>query len=332
MYFLPVIVGITFFLESFFVLYKGAKARLHWSAGKAAWVSAIVGCCASIVTTALLPFLSRRVRWLWERRQRDGMSAAEAPGCVKESPEPVPETLVREPAMCPMTSPPPESGADGGAGAGAGAGAEHGAAADAPGGGCLGTKSISAYMVDEGKHSTEMYDSRVEYVFRYLQVFTAVCASFAHGANDVSNAVGPFAAIYSIYENKAVMARNDMPIWILCLGGAGIVCGLATLGVRIMRLLGERITRITPSRGFAAELSAALVVSLASAYGIPVSSTHCITGAVVAIRILDNGFCSVPWLLVGKMYAGWMFTLVITGLISAALFAQGVYAPAVSSG
>ncbi|CCD19711.1 phosphate-repressible phosphate permease, putative [Trypanosoma vivax Y486] len=114
MYFLPVIVGITFFLESFFVLYKGAKARLHWSAGKAAWVSAIVGCCASIVTTALLPFLSRRVRWLWERRQRDGMSAAEAPGCVKESPEPVPETLVREPAMCPMTSPPPESGADGG--------------------------------------------------------------------------------------------------------------------------------------------------------------------------------------------------------------------------
>ncbi|KAH8620854.1 putative phosphate repressible phosphate permease [Trypanosoma vivax] len=105
MYFLPVIVGITFFLESFFVLYKGAKARLHWSAGKAAWVSAIVGCCASIVTTALLPFLSRRVRWLWERRQRDGMSAAEAPGCVKESPEPVPETLVREPAMCPMTSP-----------------------------------------------------------------------------------------------------------------------------------------------------------------------------------------------------------------------------------
>ncbi|KAH8620864.1 putative phosphate repressible phosphate permease [Trypanosoma vivax] len=115
--------------------------------------------------------------------------------------------------------------------------AEHGAAADAPGGGCLGTKSISAYMVDEGKHSTEMYDSRVEYVFRYLQVFTAVCASFAHGANDVSNAVGPFAAIYSIYENKAVMARNDMPIWILCLGGAGIVCGLATLGVRIMRLL-----------------------------------------------------------------------------------------------
>ncbi|KAH8620860.1 putative phosphate repressible phosphate permease [Trypanosoma vivax] len=157
-------------------------------------------------------------------------------------------------------------------------GAEHGAAADAPGGGCLGTKSISAYMVDEGKHSTEMYDSRVEYVFRYLQVFTAVCASFAHGANDVSNAVGPFAAIYSIYENKAVMARNDMPIWILCLGGAGIVCGLATLGVRIMRLLGERITRITPSRGFAAELSAALVVSLASAYGIPVSSTHCITG------------------------------------------------------
>ncbi|RNF01610.1 phosphate-repressible phosphate permease, partial [Trypanosoma rangeli] len=137
--------------------------------------------------------------------------------------------------------------------------------------GCQVTESELPFTV-------QLFDNRAEYVFRYLQVFTAVCASFAHGASDVSNAMGPFAAIYAIYRTQTVVAVSDTPIWILFLGGGGLVLGLATFGVRIMRLLGERITTITPSRGFSAELSTALVVSFASGYGVPISSTHCITG------------------------------------------------------
>ncbi|RNF06379.1 phosphate-repressible phosphate permease, partial [Trypanosoma conorhini] len=154
-----------------------------------------------------------------------------------------------------------------------------------------------------------------------------ICASFAHGASDVSNAMGPFAAIYSIYQTQTASAVNSTPIWILCLGGAGLVLGLATFGVRLMRLLGERITTITPSRGFSAELSTALVVSFASGYGVPISSTHCITGAVVAISMVDVGFLKVRWIIVAKMYAGWIMTLVICGVISALFFAQGIYSP-----
>ncbi|EPY42974.1 hypothetical protein AGDE_00949 [Angomonas deanei] len=94
-----------------------------------------------------------------------------------------------------------------------------------------------------------------------------------------------------------------------------------------MRLLGEKITLITPCRGFSAELAAAMVVSFASAFGIPVSSTHCITGGVLAISICDVGFLNIKWMMVLKLYIGWIGTLIITAVASAAMYSQGVYAP-----
>uniref|UniRef100_A0A0A9YWL0 Phosphate-repressible phosphate permease n=1 Tax=Lygus hesperus TaxID=30085 RepID=A0A0A9YWL0_LYGHE len=128
--------------------------------------------------------------------------------------------------------------------------------------------------------------------------------SLAHGANDVSNAVGPFSAIYGIYANGKVDATASVPLWVLCLGGSGIVVGLATYGVNIMRLLGEKLAVITPARGFSAELSTALVVSFATIYGIPISSTHCITGAVIGISIMDVGIAHVRWRMIARMYVG----------------------------
>ena len=141
----------------------------------------------------------------------------------------------------------------------------------------------------------EQYDPTIEFVFRYLQIFTAICTSFAHGANDVSNAVGPLAAIYHIHQNNAVSSKIEVDEWILALGGAGIVVGLATYGVNIMKVLGEKITYISPSRGFTAELSTALVVSLASRYGLPISTTQCITGAIVGISICDRNWKTLEW-------------------------------------
>ncbi|KAK7195223.1 phosphate-Repressible Phosphate Permease-like protein [Novymonas esmeraldas] len=172
-----------------------------------------------------------------------------------------------------------------------------------------------------------LYDPRAEYMFRLLQVVTAACTSLAHGSNDVSNAIGPYAAIYQVYRTGDVGSTAHVETWLLCLGGAGIVVGLATFGLPIMRLLGEKLAVLTPVRGCAAEVATALIVSIASMYGIPVSSTHCITGAVLAISMVDVGFRRVRWALVLKMYAGWVFTLVITAILSACFFAQGITAP-----
>ena len=176
-------------------------------------------------------------------------------------------------------------------------------------------------------HVDEVYDPRIEYSFSYLQIFTSICTSFAHGANDVSNAVGPLAAIWYIYENGAVSSKIEVPPWILVIGGAGIVFGLATYGVKIMDVIGKKITYISASRGFAAELATALVVSFASKYGFPISSTQCITGAVVGISLCDKKLNDLNWKIMAKIFVSWIFTILVTGGISAAIFAQGVYSP-----
>ena len=186
---------------------------------------------------------------------------------------------------------------------------------------------VSGAIVPVEEHKDDIYDPRIEYSFSYLQIFTSICTSFAHGANDVSNAVGPLAAIWYIHENSAVASKIEVPPWILALGGSGIVVGLATYGVKIMDVLGKKITFISPVRGFSAELATALVVSFASKYGLPISSTQCITGAVVGISLCDRNLKDINWKIMGKIFVSWIFTILITGGISAAVFSQGVYSP-----
>lgn len=173
----------------------------------------------------------------------------------------------------------------------------------------------------------EIYDPRLEFIFKYFQIFTSICTSFAHGANDVSNAVGPLAAIYYIHKNGQVASKIEVEDWILALGGAGIIVGLATYGVNIMKVLGEKITYISSSRGFCAELSTALVVSFASRYGLPISTTQCITGAIIGISICDRNWKQLEWKLFSKIFVSWIATVFITMGISATIFAQGIYSP-----
>jgi sodium-dependent phosphate transporter len=188
-------------------------------------------------------------------------------------------------------------------------------------------------MLEDGDSSgaivikEEVYDPRLEFIFKYFQIFTSICTSFAHGANDVSNAVGPLAAIYYIWKNDAVASKIEVEDWILALGGFGIIVGLSTYGVNIMRVLGEKITYISSSRGFCAELATALVVSFASRYGLPISTTQCITGAIIGISICDRNWKHLEWKLFSKIFVSWIFTIFVTMAISATLFAQGVYSP-----
>ncbi|GIL54049.1 hypothetical protein Vafri_9601, partial [Volvox africanus] len=174
----------------------------------------------------------------------------------------------------------------------------------------------------------EVFDPATEDAFKYLQVVTAICDSFSHGANDVANSVGPFAAIWYIYRFQRVDYLSDLPIWILVLGGAGIVVGLATYGYNIMRAIGVRLSVITPSRGFCIELATALVVAVASKYGLPISTTHCQVGATAGMGLME-GTSGIHWRLAVQFFAGWVVTLLLTGLMGAALFAAGAFAPSI---
>ena len=126
----------------------------------------------------------------------------------------------------------------------------------------------------------------VERVFGVLMLFTACSMAFAHGSNDVANAIGPLAAVNGVVQSGGVfLEQSQLPIWILLLGGGGIVAGLATWGYRVIATIGRNITELTPSRGFAAELAAATTVVFATGTGIPVSTTHCLVGGVLGVGV-----------------------------------------------
>ena len=149
----------------------------------------------------------------------------------------------------------------------------------------------------------------VERVFAILMVFTACSMAFAHGSNDVANAVGPLAAVASTVQSGGMIAaKSAMPWWILIVGAAGIVVGLATYGWRVIATVGRKITELTPSRGFAAELGAAGTVVIASATGLPISTTHTLVGAVLGVGFA-RGIGALNTRIVGSILLSWLITL-----------------------
>ncbi|MDP6973481.1 MAG: inorganic phosphate transporter, partial [Pseudomonadales bacterium] len=155
----------------------------------------------------------------------------------------------------------------------------------------------------------------VERVFAVLMVVTASSMAFAHGSNDVANAVGPVAAVVSVTSTGEVLQKADVPTWVLLLGAVGIVVGLATFGFRVMATVGREITELTPSRGFAAELAAASTVVLASATGIPVSTTHTLVGAVLGVG-LARGISALDLGVIRTIFMSWIITLPAGALLS----------------
>jgi len=159
----------------------------------------------------------------------------------------------------------------------------------------------------------------VEKVFTPMMLFTACSMAFAHGSNDVANGIGPLAAVYSIISSGGeVMQKSDLPLWILLLGGIGIVLGLITLGYRVMLTVGKKITELTPSRGFCAELAAATTVVIASRTGLPVSTTHILVGSVLGVG-LARGVGALDLRVVLNIIISWVVTLP-AGAIMAMLF------------
>ncbi|KIW80462.1 hypothetical protein Z517_07078 [Fonsecaea pedrosoi CBS 271.37] len=180
----------------------------------------------------------------------------------------------------------------------------------------------------EATHAyVEHYDNKAEYLYSFLQVLTASAASFTHGANDVSNAIGPYSTIYQIWRTNELGSKVPVPYWILVFGGAAIVIGLWTYGYNIMRNLGNRITLHSPSRGFCMELGAAVTVIMATRLKLPVSTTQCITGATVGVGLCAGTWRTINWRMVLWIYGGWVITLPLTGIISGCLMGIIINAP-----
>ena len=164
-----------------------------------------------------------------------------------------------------------------------------------------------------------MFDG-VERVFAVLMVFTACSMAFAHGSNDVANAIGPLAAVVSVVQSGGVVAaQSTIPSWVLLIGATGIVIGLAMLGLRVMMTVGRAITELTPSRGFAAELAAAGTVVIASGTGLPISTTHTLVGAVIGVG-LAKGIGAINLSVVGKIILSWIVTLPVGAGLSILFF------------
>jgi phosphate/sulfate permease len=170
-------------------------------------------------------------------------------------------------------------------------------------------KSLSRKIREEthfGERASEYHF--VEKVFVYLQIISACYVAFAHGANDVANAIGPVAAVLGILKNGYITESSIVPSWLLALGGIGIVIGLATWGWRVMETIGKRITELTPTRGFCAEFGAATTILVASKLGLPISTTHCLVGAVLGVG-LARGLSALNLGMLREIVLSWIVTI-----------------------
>jgi len=174
--------------------------------------------------------------------------------------------------------------------------------------GVIGKIAISRLKIDP-EADKEMHFNNVERIFGVLMITTACCMAFAHGSNDVANAIGPVAAVVSVVTSGGeITSRATLAPWILPLGAIGIVIGLATLGARVIKTVGTAITHLTPSRGFAAELSAASTVVIASGAGLPISTTQTLVGAVLGVG-LARGIAALNLGVVRNIFISWVITL-----------------------
>lgn len=171
------------------------------------------------------------------------------------------------------------------------------------------------------------YDDRVEHLWTYCQVISAMMMSIAHGSNDVANAVAPWTAVYATYRANAVDIEAPTPTWFLVVAGLLLGLGFWFYGFNIIRAMGNKITQMSPTRGFAAELGAAITVLLASRLSLPVSTTQCLTGAALGVALMNYDLRAVNWRQILFIFGGWVLTLPCAGLVSGLLCLMALNAP-----
>ncbi|AFT66354.1 MAG: inorganic phosphate transporter [Cycloclasticus pugetii] len=193
------------------------------------------------------------------------------------------------------------------------------------------TTILGKYLVSRVKFDAsadrDFHYANVEKIFGSLMVITACAMAFAHGSNDVANAIGPLAAINSIIDTGELSQKSALPMWILLVGGVGIVLGLAMYGRKVIETVGSKITELTPSRGFCCTISAASTVVLASGMGLPISTTHTMVGAVLGVG-MARGISSLNMSVVRGIFMSWIITLPVGGVLAIVFFfiLKGIFA------
>ena len=181
-------------------------------------------------------------------------------------------------------------------------------------------EAMHTQAVENTKFGTDSEElKRVEKIFVYLQILTACFVAFAHGANDVANAIGPLSAGWQAVRTGTVTLKAGVPFWALALGGIGIILGLATWGWRVIQTVGQKITELTPSRGFCAEFAAALTILLASVLALPVSTTHTLVGAVLGVGAA-RGIGALNLRTMRNIFASWAITIPAGALLAVVFF------------
>eukprot|EP00611_Tribonema_gayanum_P006285 TRINITY_DN15595_c0_g1_i1.p1 TRINITY_DN15595_c0_g1~~TRINITY_DN15595_c0_g1_i1.p1 ORF type:complete len:561 (+),score=203.41 TRINITY_DN15595_c0_g1_i1:92-1684(+) len=319
---LPFAVFLTSWVNIFFVFTKGAKKMLDensdWSNDKAAWIAAICAIILTVLATAIgIPLMNRSIN------NTDFSEPAAAPKTI-DTEMPADSTIAAPMSAEPVMSAevhkeekPQWQQYLTKAKTQLAKGTEYDIHA------VVETDPLVAAI----HANAEKFDPRAERVFSYLQVFSAICVIFAHGAGEVGYMAGPLTQIYNIVKTGEVDDSSFEPIiWVLALSAGSLVLGLATYGYNVMQAMGTCLAKLTPSRGFSAELSTAMVIMVAAQYGLPTSSSQCITGGIMGVGVLE-GAKGLNWLYLFKQLLTWIGTLVVVGLFSAGLFAQAMYTP-----
>ena len=182
----------------------------------------------------------------------------------------------------------------------------------------IGAVAIRRIRPDPAEEQDQHF-ATVERVFGVLMVVTACSMAFAHGSNDVANAIGPLAAVISVARTGVVGGQSSIPFWVLLIGGVGIVVGLATFGRHVIATVGQKITHLTPSRGFCAELAAATTIVIASGTGIPISTTHTLVGAVLGVG-MARGIAAIDLRVVGRIFVSWLVTIPAGAILAIGFF------------
>jgi sodium-dependent phosphate transporter len=352
-YVLPFAVFLTTWVNMYFVFAKGAAKTLakdKWSNDKSKWVAAVIALCLFVLTAVVVVPL---IKFKTARDLKSGRSLASerfnenASGVVeKKSADPVVKAVNGEGSTqtyaasatvgdVDITKPTahvnPNNMSE-----------EQRTAT-----GFKGVMSRALFQLKKGTEydvhavveedpivgkihaNAEKFDPKTEVVFSYLQVFSAIAVIFAHGAGEVGYMSGPFSQVYSIVRTGKLSTKSFVPeTWIIALCAGSLVVGLATYGYNVMQAMGTMMAKLSPSRGFAAELATAMVIMVASQYGLPTSSSQCITGGILGVGLCE-GTAGVNWMYVLKQMCAWAATLIFVGGFSALLFANAIYTPSI---
>ncbi|KAG0557498.1 hypothetical protein M758_11G131600 [Ceratodon purpureus] len=312
---LPPIVFATTFINMYFIFSKGIKKQLtadkkQWTDDKSAWVSAVIAACAFVLTAVVIaPLLKRHCD---SRFDSNGNMITQTPADIEGKGDINPEDGDK---AVPVNQNNLQKW-----GSKAWKAATYGLNVD------IHDVVKTSATVGAIHESAEVFEPRVEYAFMYLQVFSAICVIFAHGAGEVGYAAGPMSTILHVYR-EGKLSKGQVPsLWVIFFGAVALVVGLATYGYHTMRAMGVKLAKLTPTRGFAAELATALTVTVASQYGLPQSGSLCIVGAVVGVGIME-GRTGVNWKQFGLQVSCWVGSVIVVGLTTALLFSLGVYTP-----